>query len=352
MVFNKLGAWSELLKLAPTARGTIETVHQFFKNNVVNTFCKEGLFDFLSQPRSMEDICGHFGYTDTKLLSYVINAFVNDKMLIKNKDETYQVVTPVKEEPIIRPRQFNSAMEQIIRDSIMSYPDRLRGRYVTFSSGMNLFNWDDALALEMYERLRRAAFRFTGALKLRGSFIDVGCGNGIGTAAIWSYYYKRGAFFPGTNMKIYGLEPDEGLVTIARDEFAYNAARTLGVDRGEIEKMRDYFPTFVRGFAENIEFEAETFDMVYTSQVLHWCNAERATKEMMRVLRPGGLLFGTEGFHPTVNKYMELYNLLFEGSCGVVYREDFRRWALESGASSIDFTTPMVVFKVVKEQRS
>ncbi|NWF96950.1 MAG: class I SAM-dependent methyltransferase, partial [Candidatus Thorarchaeota archaeon] len=213
---------------------------------------------------------------------------------------------------------------------------------------INLFNWDDTLGLELYERLRMSAFRFSHALSRRGRLLDVGSGNGIGTASIWGHYYRRNAFGPDSPMRIYGLEPDDGLRTIASEEFAVIASRVMKTERSALESAKEYYPQFIAGYAENIPFEDGFFDMVYTSQVLHWCDGERATKEMMRVLKPGGILFGTESFYPTMDEYLELYSLLNQGAGGAIRKEDFVKWAREAGATKVGFATPAVAFKVTK----
>ncbi|NWF96951.1 MAG: methyltransferase domain-containing protein [Candidatus Thorarchaeota archaeon] len=348
---TKIGAWIEMLKLGASVRGLKKEVRFFYRNSLINSLLKEGWFDFLSQPRTAQDVCDHFGYTDMQFLTRVLDVFTNDGVLIR-EDDRYRSAFPVEPQPVKLPRFFGAAMKQITLDGAASFPDRLKGRYGTFSDGMNLFNWDDTLGLELYERLRMSAFRFSHALNRRGRFLDVGCGNGTGTAAIWGYYNRRKAFGPGSKMEIYGLEPDEGLRSIAAEEFPVYASRLVKLDRSVIEGLKEYHPRFVAGYAENIPFDDEYFDMVYTSQVLHWCNGEQATKEMMRVLKPGGLFFGTESFHPSMDPYVELFTLVNEGAGGVIRKEDFERWVREAGAVSVGFATPTVAFKVIKKSAS
>ena len=115
-----------------------------------------------------------------------------------------------------------------------------------------------------------------------------------------------------------------------------------------IEDLEEHHPVFIQGNAEELPFEEEFFDMVYTSQVLHWCDAEKATKDMMRVLKPGGLFFGTEAFYPMLDSYVELYVLLNEGAYGSIRIEDFLRWVSEAGATKAETVTPAAVFKVIK----
>jgi ubiquinone/menaquinone biosynthesis C-methylase UbiE len=346
-MISKMKAWSELLKLGLGIQNRVREVHEYHRALSVNALKNEGWFDYMVTPRRIQDIADYFGYTDLDYLTKFLEAFANDDLLIKN-DGTYQSNGMIEDFPVVVPEIFGSGLPQIHADAAMQIPNRLRGHYTTFSDEMNTFNWDDTLTLAMYDRIRMAAFKYTDALKRRGTFIDIGSGNGIGTASIWGYYYKRGAFESETPVKIYGLEFDPNLRRIAEEEFSASAARLLSVDRDVIDSFKEYHPTFIQGTAEELPFEDEFFDMVYTSQVIHWCDAEKATKEMMRVLKPGGLLFGTEAFAPMLDSYIELFVLLNEGACGAIKKEDFIRWVTEAGASDVDTATPAGVFRVVK----
>ena len=228
---KRIGAWSELLKLAIDIRGLKKEVRQFYRGNAINALRQEGWFDFLIHPRTIEDIAGHFGYTDMDYLTRMLNLFSVDGLLMTS-GETYRVTGPIEEQPIVLPKFFGSTMGQIAADSASQLSNRLKGKYGSFSEGINLFNWDDALGLKLYEQIRRAAFKFTDAMKRRGKFLDVGSGNGIGTVAIWGYYHKRGVFQPGSPMRIYGIEPDERLRVIAEEEFSSFAKNLLEVDAG------------------------------------------------------------------------------------------------------------------------
>jgi ubiquinone/menaquinone biosynthesis C-methylase UbiE len=281
------------------------------------------------------------------VLNKVLEGFRKDELLVLEGD-TYRTNGIINEFPIEPPSIWGPGLQQISSDGAAAFPDRLRGVCTTFSDEMNTFNWDDSLQLKMYEQVRKAAVVYAGALKRRGKLVDIGCGNGISTAALWSYYYKDGAFEKGNPLKMYALEYDPNLKQIAEEEFVSCAARIMDVDPSVIENLEEHHPVFIQGNAEELPYEDEFFDMVYTSQVLHWCDAEKATREMMRVLKPGGLFFGTEAFHPMLDTYLELFVLLNEGAHGAITKEDFTQWVEESGASEVKTATPAGIFKVLK----
>lgn len=345
-MLSTIGAWSEIIWLL-TSKDRVKLVHEYHQALSVNTMRREGWFDLMRTPQTVDDIMDHFGYTDEAYLRKFLDAFVHDGILTR-ENGTYRTNGPVHEFPVNPPDIFNTGIVQVHTDALKAVPDRLRGIYTTFSDDMGTFNWDDTLQLRMYDKIRRGAFRYTDALKRRGKFLDIGCGNGVGTAAIWGYYYKKGVFNSDNPVKIYALEYDENLLQIANDEFAISASRLLGVERDAINALEEHHPIFVQGNAEELPFEDEFFDMIYTSQVLHWCDAEKATRDIMRILKPGGLFFGTEAFYPILDPHIELFVLLNEGAYGAIKKEDFFRWVNEAGASEAKSATPAGIFRVIK----
>lgn len=96
------------------------------------------------------------------------------------------------------------------------------------------------------------------------ALLDVGCGDG----ALASELSRRGA-------AVTGLDADPAMITAARR-------------RAEAEAVQ---LQFVEGRAESLPFEDATFDLILAVTVLCFVHdAERAVKEMARVLKPGGYL--------------------------------------------------------------
>ncbi len=346
-LIRKAKAWKELLKLGLNVRKLRDEIDLFFRGNILGVLRNEGWFEYLITPRTAMEIASYFNYTDIAFLEYLLDILVEDDVLdldggyyeLEEKEFSFEWACP---------SCFDTAMSELWVDHARAIPDRLRGKYLTFSGGLNLFNWDDALSNKLYEQIRRAAFSFSNALEHPIKFLDVGSGNGRGTAAIWSYYFDLGHFYEGSSMQIFGIDPDDKLLTIANAEFPQMVSEYNGHLLGIEEEVRKYHPEFKWGFAENIPFDDETFDVAFLSQVLHWTSPKDAIRELLRVIKPGGYIFGTQNFHPDANKYNEAHFKVVDGANGFFYKNELEEWAKEEGATKIEFATPIAVFKIVK----
>jgi len=73
-----------------------------------------------------------------------------------------------------------------------------------------------------------------------------------------------------------------------------NGFRVTGVDVSEpmLAKAREHFPsaTWVQGNAEALPFEPRTFDTAISAQVFHHLDRTKAINELMRVVRPDGIV--------------------------------------------------------------
>ena len=150
---------------------------------------------------------------------------------------------------------------------------------------------------ENQERIRQVEW---DALKkyipAKSKFLDVGCGTG---------YAMRKAT-DELACKSFGVDPDPGAHGVGR----YSDNSTLGL-------------SIKKGFAEKIDYEDETFDVVYCSHVLEHVNDEQQSlNEMKRVLKKGGvLIIGMPTFNMAwVNFYTDflftthhrIFNVIFQ----------------------------------------
>ena len=121
------------------------------------------------------------------------------------------------------------------------------------------------------------AANFAAASGLR--VLEIGCGLGTDGAQ----FAKAGADYTGVDLT-------EAAVELARKRFALSG-------------LRGKFQT---ADAENLEFEDESFDLVYSHGVLHHTpDTARAVDEIWRVLRPGGramvMLYHRDSYNYRVN---------------------------------------------------
>jgi ubiquinone/menaquinone biosynthesis C-methylase UbiE len=345
-MLNKMKAWIELFKLGSIGNVNQEVTH-FYRGNVVNALNKEGFFEFLDKPHSVMEIASHFNYTDHVILDEMLTALTRAKLVSLDSDLKYKAIRPLKD-GWVKPRLFNDVMVQVLQSFGNAIPDRLRGKYHAFSSGLDLYNWDDTLSNKVYTQMRKCAVAYAGIENMKGKFLDVGCGNGYSTAAIWAMYAKKGMFHPGSPMRFVGIDPDDNLLNIAQEEFSRFAAKHLGTGAEEIETMNGFYPEFKKGYAEKIPAEDNTFDMVFINSALHWTQADKAIKEMVRVTKPKGIVFGTVRLFPHADYFADLHTKVAKDASGFFYKGDFKKWAIDAGASKVNLATIVSVFKITK----
>ncbi|MHA1973710.1 MAG: class I SAM-dependent methyltransferase [Candidatus Hodarchaeales archaeon] len=346
-MIRKFLAYKELTKLGRAGKAYKEVNH-FFKAIVLEVLIEDlELLSYLSTPKSLEKIFQNYEVKDQAYLKLILDTLVNDRLIIRNNG-TYQTLNKPRI-TIIKPHLFNDSIVDVLKAYASNIANRLHGQCLEFSEGITLFNWDDALSTKMYETIRRASFLYANPFKKPGKIADIGCGNGWGTAAIWLYHHKRGLIYPRTKVRIYGIEPDKSLLQIAKEEFPTMLRRhQRELNNDIIENMERYGPIFVEGSVNSIPFEDEYFDYVFLSQVLHWTDPVSAIQECYRVLKPGGLFFGTEVFIPEANPYIDILTRVVENAHGFFRKEDMIQWAKEAGFREFNFTSPVTLFKLKK----
>ena len=135
---------------------------------------------------------------------------------------------------------------------------------------------------EFAEVTRLLNLKKTGAT---GKILDLGCGNGVTSFAFASLGYKVFAVDPNPSVEV-------GVGAIAR----------LNSELGSNKIMP------LLAFGEFLPFPDQTFDVIYTRQVLHhFKNLQEGLNECYRVLKPGGYLLVTRDHVINDNSQLEQF---------------------------------------------
>ena len=160
--------------------------------------------------------------------------------------------------------------------------------------------------------------------------LDAGCGPGTITAGL------ARAVATG---EVVGIDLSEEVLAQARDHAAAEAVENV---------------TFTTGDVYQLDYEDESFDVVYANQLLqHLTDQVRAVQEMRRVLKPGGLLALRETDYATMCPWpkfpeFEEWSSLYHA---VAYRNgaepdagrQLARWAREAGFADYELHPNVVI---------
>lgn len=148
----------------------------------------------------------------------------------------------------------------------------------------NSINTDDVLVDESFEACtspeNRLILKKLGDIKGK-KILDLGCG--MGEAAV--YFAKRGADVTATDIS-------KGMLQVVME-----VARKHSVSL----KAR-------QSYSHKIDFDDETFDIVYAANLLHHVDIERTLSEVRRILKKGGIFVSWDplAHNPAINIYRKI----------------------------------------------
>ena len=317
---------------------------------VTDALHDDGFFEYLSEARNYGQIIARFGYVDSPFTREVLETLCSgkDNLLVKEGDRYRRnpdVPLPTLEE--VRqntPEKFHGMT--MLRDFAGRIPARMREEPIDFvhrfeEEGPAVMSFDKTLTLKVYAALRKAALAYIDVRELRGMrLLDVACGSGHETADIW--------LRAGGDVQITAVDPVPGLLNLAEQHFEEIVSEAIQGKSNSRNPMRltdANRPTFSLMSAMDLDFPDESFDVLYHSLLLHWTpDPAAAIQEMVRVLKPGGLVFGSQITKPLASPYMNLINQVHENVYGYFWEEEFRRWYERAGVS-LSIATPAGIFK-------
>jgi ubiquinone/menaquinone biosynthesis C-methylase UbiE len=306
---------------------------------------KEGVLDYLREQRHYGEIVARFGFVDSPYTREVFETLSSGRRsILVKEDERYRrdlrvpllTLEQVKERT---PEKFHGMT--MWQDFAGRIPARMRQEPVDFvhrfeEEGPAVFSFDQSLTRKVFAVLRRAAFAYVDARELLGTrLLDVACGSGHETADIW--LWLKG------DVQITAVDPVPGLVTLAEENFAELVAEGRASVVAPLTDANR--PSFHVMSAMDLDFPDGSFDVIFHSLLLHWTpDPARAVREVARVLKPGGVVFGTQICKPTASPYMNLITQVHENVYGYFWEEEFRRWYAQAGVE-LEMATPAGVFK-------
>jgi len=164
--------------------------------------------------------------------------------------------------------------------------------------------------------------------------LEVGCGSGRETAEIWLKW--KG------NIHITGVDPVGSMLELARVSFP-DFLDELNPSHPPLTDANR--PVFEQFGATKLPYADNSFDAVYCGFVLHWTpDPAKAIAEIVRVLKPGGLVFGAQPVKPIANSYFDFVIRANENVSGFFWIEEMKRWFADQSVK-VQVVTPMAIYK-------
>jgi ubiquinone/menaquinone biosynthesis C-methylase UbiE len=138
------------------------------------------------------------------------------------------------------------------------------GKFLASKGAESVWNWDSPAGRRRANRRAELLVNF-GEISKDNKILEIGCGTGL---------------FTGKIMELSG----------SKDVIAIDISPELL----ELAQKNHPDAVFKLGDAMNLDFNDNSFDVVFGSSVLHHLDMEKTCKEILRVLKPGGRLVFAE----------------------------------------------------------
>ena len=345
-------AWWKILTRVGPARRTGRQADRLFRFYLIKALDDLGVFRFLQEPKAYGEILAEFGLADGDYTREVFERLAKDREnVIIAADGRYalnpKVPLPKFDELMaVTPRHIRPyvTLAEGLKDSIV---DRLREERVgvteLFERGeVSLSDrFNTLLGTGIYSAIRSAVFAALPRKDfewLRGKrLLEVGCGSGLETAELWMML--------NGDIHITAVDRVPRMVELAKGNFEPFLERLAPGHPLVTEQNR---PVFEQGNVMELKHPDGAFDAVFSQFMLHWTSDPRmAIREMVRVVRPGGLILGAQATKPLVNPYLDLVVRSQRDSYGFFWGEDYLGWYRDTGVP-VKVVTPAGIIGVRK----
>jgi ubiquinone/menaquinone biosynthesis C-methylase UbiE len=349
---RKIKVLWRLFKLFGNAMRGGRQLDQIYRCFVATALDDLGLFAYLNEPRTFGEIMSHFQFEDSGYAQEVLEILeLDEKNLIisnsgryiTNKEEPMPDIDQILGKTDPRLHQM-STLAEAMQESII---ERLRKEKVGVKEVferdqkkvVNTFN--QLLRGNMYSTVRELCFDYLlpdERIWLQGKqLLEIGCGNGLETAELW--LLLKG------NVKITAIDTVPSMLDLAETQFE-DLLKKLQPDHPKL--TQDNRPKFEQANAISLPYADESFDAIFWAMMLHWTSdPARAISEAVRVVKPGGLIFGSQVGKPHVNPYANLVIRSSRDSYGFFWKEDLLHWMADCGIE-LDNLPPLNIFRARK----
>lgn len=345
-----LRVWWHILTSAGPGMRAGRQADRLFRYYILHVLDTVGFFEYIEEPRTYGQILAEFGFEDGDYSREMLSVLVNDKHNVIQEESNHYKLNP--SEPIPTLKEVLDKTDRRIRGFVIlaegmahNILPRLRRHPLGLAESFEadgrqlLTKFDRILGNRIYSSMRDAAFAYLTredkAWLVGKKLLDIGCGSGRETAEIWLK-------FKG-DTQITAIDPVNSMLELADKNFELILRELDPLHPPVSSKNR---PVFKEASATRLPFEDNSFDAGFWLFILHWTpDPRRAIQETVRVVKPGGLIFGAQTFKPEVNPYFDLVIRSNRNSYGFFWREDYRRWFGENGLE-LEMATPAGIFRV------
>lgn len=311
-------------------------IGRLLRYSILKILADEGLYDYLREPRTYGQILAELNFVDSDFTRELFDVLVQDEEnTVIREDSLFRVnpehSVPTKEEIIASIDPDSAGFLPLFEGFVGRLPARLRREPIELSAtledpGRALMNhFDDALDNKMYSAMRNAAFVYLPRRDrnwLRGKkLLDAGCGSGRETAELW--LKLKG------NIHITAIDSVPSMISLSEQNFS-KLLDEIGPGHPPITEENR--PVFQQASVTGLPFEDNSFDAAFHANMLHWITDPRkGISEMVRVVRPGGLIFGVQAGKANISSYMDIAIRISENCHGFFWLDEFERWYSDLG---------------------
>ena len=348
---RKARAWWQIFRTIGGGMQAGRQLNALFRYSVLMSLEQVGLYKYLEEPKSYGEILSELNFVDGEYTREVFGTVVNDSNNVIILEGEHYVRNP--EEPLPNYEELMKRTNPRIRPLMQvaeNMSDDILGRLMdervdlpemferNENKLVNMFH--EVMGASVYSKVRLAVFNFLPRKEfhwLHGKkLLEVGCGSGRETAELWSIF--------GGDIRITAIDPVPSMIEMARENFS---KMVKNVDPQHPPISSENTPVFEEGNAINLRYEDNTFEAGFFAIMLHWTSdPKKVIQELVRVVKPGGIILGSSSHKPYINPYVDLVIRSSRNSYGFCWKEEFINWFEEEGRR-VELVTPAGIFRVI-----